>query len=271
MSTENLLRELAQARIYDLEQPRYFGTPIFPSHAPGFVYTLHRHHERGATGEARTSASGSYYASEHSGTHIDALCHQAENMMLYGGREIRPQVQTSTGFTALGAETIPPLMGRGVLLDIAHSRGVERIEDDQPVTRADLEAAAQQQGVDVREGDVVLVRTGNGTRWQQPEAYLAGAGVTSAASQWLADRHVRAVGADNVAWDAPGVIDPDLNVTLPGHLILLVRNGIYILENLFLEDLTQGQHYEFAFACLPLKMRGATGSPVRPVAIVSAT
>ena len=269
MAMETLLDELAQARIYDLEQPRYFGAPIFPAHAPGFVYTLHRRHERGASGEARTSASGSYYSTEHSGTHIDALCHQAENMTLYGGREIGPQVQTSTGFTALGVETIPPLLGRGILLDIARCRGVERVEDDRPVTRADLEAAARQQGVEVREGDIVLVRTGNGTRWQQPEAYLAATGVTADGSQWLADQHVRAVGADNVAWDVPGVVDPDLNVTLPGHLILLVRNGIYIIENLFLEDLARDQHYEFAFACFPLKMRGATGSPVRPVAMVS--
>jgi kynurenine formamidase len=269
MPIETLLSALTQARIYDLEQPRYAGAPIFPSHAPGFVYTLHRRHERGATGEARTSASGSYYATEHSGTHIDALCHQAENMTLYGGREIGPQVQTSTGFTALGVETIPPLLGRGILLDIARSRGVERIKDDEPVTRADLEMAARQQGVEVREGDVVLVRTGNGARWQQPEAYLAGAGVTADASRWLVGLHVRAVGADNVAWDVPGVVDPDLNATLPGHLILLVRGGIYILENLFLEDLARDQHDEFAFACFPLKMRGATGSPVRPVAIVS--
>lgn len=269
MATEDLLRALAQARVYDLEQPRYFGSPVFPSHAPGFVYTLHRHHERGVSGEARTSASGSYYASEHSGTHIDALCHQAENLTLYGGQEIGPEVQTATGFTALGVETIPPLLGRGILLDIARSRGSERVEDDNPVTHADLEAAAQQQGIDVREGDVVLVRTGNGARWQQPDAYLAGAGITADASQWLAERRVRAVGADNVAWDVPGVVDPNLNVTLPGHVILLVRSGIYILENLFLEDLARDQHYEFAFACFPLKMRGATGSPIRPIAIVS--
>ena len=71
--------------IYDLEQPRYFGAPIYPSHAPGYFYTLHRHHERGM-GEARTSASGFMYTTEHSGTHIDALCHQAEDLHLYGGR-----------------------------------------------------------------------------------------------------------------------------------------------------------------------------------------
>jgi len=77
------------------------------------------------------------------------------------------------------------------------------------------------------------------------------------------------VGADNMAWDEIGLIDPDLKMTLPGHAILLVRNGIYILENLYLEELARDKSYEFTFICLPLKIRGATGSPVRPIAVVT--
>ena len=72
-----------------------------------------------------------------------------------------------------------------------------------------------------------------------------------------------------MAWDELGMVDPDLKVTLPGHVILLVRHGIYIIENLYLEELARDQTYEFTFICLPLKMRGATGSPVRPIAMVS--
>ena len=132
-----------------------------------------------------------------------------------------------------------------------------------------MEAAAQKQGVQIGEGDVVLVRTGNGALWQDPEVYLQAGGVTGSASQWLASKKVMAVGADNMAWDEIGLFDPDFKVTLPGHLILLVRSGIYIIENLFLEELARDQRYEFTFVCLPLKLRGATGSPVRPIAIVS--
>ena len=256
------------ALIYDLEQPRYFGAPVYPSHAPGFVYTLHRHHERGM-GESRTSASGFMFTTEHSGTHIDALCHQAEDLYLYGGRAVNASVQTPAGFTELGAETIAPLITRGILLDVAHHRGVDRIEAGNPITREDLEAVVQNQGVPVREGDVVLVRTGNGALWQHPDVYLQAGGTSADASHWLASQKVRAVGADNMAWDEIGLVDPDLKVTLPGHAILLVRNGIYILENLYLEDLARDKHYEFTFICLPLKIRGATGSPVRPIAIVT--
>ena len=253
-------------QVYDLEQPRYFGAPIFPSHAPGYFYTLHRHHERGG-GEARTSASGFMYTTEHSGTHIDALCHQAEDLHLYGGREVDASIQTPHGFTELGVETIAPLITRGVLLDIARHRGVDYIGAGNPIKYDELEAAAQKQGVSIGEGDIVLVRTGYGALWQEPTVYLQAGGVSGSASQWLASKGVRAVGADNVAWDEVGIVDPDLKVTLPGHVILLVRNGIYIIENLFLEELARDQCYEFTFICLPLKLRGATGSPVRPVAV----
>src|SRR5947209_3658609 len=258
----------SNARIYDLEQPRYFGAPVFPSHAPGYFYTLHRHHERGM-GEARTGASGFMYTTEHSGTHIDALCHQAEDLHLYGGREIDASVQTAFGFTELGVETIAPLVTRGILLDMARQRGVDHIGTGNPIKRDELEAAAQNEGVAVGEGDVVLVRTGNGALWQDPDVYLQARGVSAGASSWLASRGVRAVGADNAAWDEVGVVDPDLKITLPGHVILLVRSGIYIIENLFLEELARDQCYEFTFICLPLKLRGATGSSVRPVALAS--
>jgi kynurenine formamidase len=91
--------------------------------------------------------------------------------------------------------------------------------------------------------------------------------VSAAGSRWLIDRKVRAVGADNMAFDVIGPTDPELGVTLPGHVLLLVRAGVPIIENLNLEQLAEAKVHEFAFVCLPLKMRGATGSPVRPIAI----
>ena len=255
------------SHVYDLEQPRYSGAPVHPSHAPGLIYTLHRRHEQGAS-EARTSASGFVYMAEHSGTHIDALCHQAEEMHLYGGQEVNLQVQTPAGFTALGVETIPPLIARGILLDVARYRAVQRIQEGNPITRADLEATAQSEGMAIGEGDIVLVRTGNGAIWHDATAYLRAGGMSADASSWLASQRVQAVGVDNVAWDEVGVVDPDLKVSLPGHLILLVRHGIYIIENLNLEELARDRCYEFTFICLPLKIQGATGSPVRPIAVV---
>jgi kynurenine formamidase len=254
---------LGSARIFDLEQPRYAGAPSHPAHAPGFNYFLHRHHARGGP-EARTGASGIVVMPEHSGTHIDALAHQAENLMLHGGIHVDTGVQTSVGFRVLGIETMAPLVERGILLDVA---GATRLPADHGITPEELEAAAARAHVEVREGDVVLVRTGYGALWSEPERYLRAAGVSAAGSRWCVEKKVAAVGADNVAWDVIGPADPELGVTLPGHVLLLVRAGIPIIENLNLEELAVARVHEFGFICLPLKMRGATGSPVRPIAL----
>jgi kynurenine formamidase len=178
-------------------------------------------------------------------------------------------VQSPRGFKRLGVEEIPPILAPGVLLDVAASKGVDELEPVYAITEEDLEYCCEEQGVNIGAGDVALVRTGNGRHWEDEERYLAGAGMAASASYWLADRQVLAVGADNMAWDVPGLRDPELGCIMPGHLILLARRGIYIIENLILEDLAASGHRRFDFICTPLKFVGATGSPVRPVAVIS--
>ncbi len=226
---------------------------------PGFNYFLHRRHEK--TAQARTSASGIVVMPEHSGTHIDALSHQAENMELFGGVRIDSKVQAADGFRKHGIETMAPLIARGVLLDVA---GAKRLAPNHVISADELEAT----GVEVREGDVVLVRTGYGAIWERPDDYLKAAGVGVAGCRWLVDKKVRAVGADNMAFETVESYDKELGVSLPGHMILLVRAGIPIIENVNLEELAKAGVREFVFVCLPLKMRGVTGSPVRPIALV---
>ena len=260
------------ARVFDLEQPRTEGMPIHPAHRQaGYSYLLHRHHEdeyRPEENGPRSGAAGIVICGEHTGTHIDALCHQSDDLTLFGGVPVDRDVQTSRGFTRLAVEEIPPILAPGVLLDVAASKGVEELEPGYAVTGSDLESCCEAQGVSVEPGDVALVRTGNGRYWQDAERYLAGPGMAASASYWLADRRVLAVGADNMAWDAPGIKDPELGSTNPGHLILLARRGIYIIENLVLEELAAARGYSFEFVCAPLKLVGATGSPVRPVAVI---
>jgi len=261
----SVMATLQSLEVIDLEQPRYVGAPTYPVHFPGFHYVLHRRHEPGL-GVARTGASGLITCAEHSGTHIDALCHQAENLTMYGGCTVTAQIQTPAGFTELGVETIPPIIARGVLLDVAAVAGVERLPDGHLVAAHELQAAADAAGVEPNPGDVAVIRTGNATVWDDPDAYLRGPGLSADAARWLAERRPLAVGADNVALDVVGHVDPDIG-SLPCHVILLVRNGVYIIENLQLEELAQTGVSEFVFVCLPLKMRGVTGSPVRPLAL----
>jgi len=267
MTTPRQLAEaLRKARIFDLEHPRRFGDPVHPPHRPGTFFTLHRRHEEG-TEERRTSAAGMIFTAEHAGTHIDAFCHQAMDMILYGGVRVSPSVQTPTGFTKHGIDSVPPIIARGVLLDLVTLRR-GRLPERSLVEPPDLEAAAKAQGTEIRPGDVVLVRTGSDAVWGDAERYLNGAGISGDASEWLADRHVLAVGSDNVAWDLPGYVDKRLGVSLPGHVVLLVRRGVYIIENLNLIELSTARAFEFVFVCLPLKIAGGTASPVRPLALI---
>jgi kynurenine formamidase len=258
--------------IFDLEQPRTPEMPIHPAHQQaGYSYLLHRHHEdeyRPEEAGPRTGAAGVIICGEHTGTHIDALCHQSDALVLYGGVSVTSGVQSSRGFTRHGVEEIPPIVAPGVLLDAAAREGVKSLEPGHAVTGEDLEVCCENQGVAVEPGDVVLVRTGNARYWEDADRYLAGPGMATSASYWVAQRGVVAVGADNPAWDVPGMKDPDLGCMLPGHLILLARRGIYIIENLKLDELAAAGYHRFDFVCTPLKLVGATGSPVRPLAII---
>ena len=239
--------------------------PVLPVHWPGHTFWLHRRHEPGR--EARSGASGMIVTSEHAGTHIDALCHQAYRMCLHGGVAVDAQVQGEHGFTQLGVDTIGPLVTRGVLLDVARAHE-DPLPAGSPITAEMLQRTADADGLSIDEGSVVLVRTGYGRFWDDPSRYLAAAGVDRSGSEWLAARGVRAVGADNVVWDLPDEVDVTTGSTLPGHVILLVEAGIYIVENLLLEELAAAGAREFVFVCLPLKYEGGTGSPVRPIALL---
>jgi kynurenine formamidase len=162
-----LIELLTTARVYDLEQPRFHGMPVWPSHRPGYFYALHRRHGDTYHPEAhgpRSAASGLLTMMEHSGTHIDALCHQACGLRMYGGVPVEG-AETSAGFTRLGVETVPPLLRRGVLLDVAGRKGVARLPENYAVSADDLAGCAAAQGVEVRPGDVLLIRTGYGACW----------------------------------------------------------------------------------------------------------
>jgi kynurenine formamidase len=266
-----LVALFARARVFDLEQTRFAGMPIHPAHKPGYFYGLHRRHRDSYRPEQhgpRSGASGILTMMEHSGTHIDALCHQACDLKFHGDIAV-DDVERSDGYRALGAETIQPLLGRGVLLDVAGWKNVSRLPQNYAITADDLERCASEAGIEVRGGDALLVRTGYGTQWADETIYLNAAGVSKSGSIWAADHGVAAVGADNMAWDAMQERDPDTNMMLFGHAHLLVRHGIHIIENLNLEELAASGHREFAFVAVPLKFRGATGSPIRPLALVT--
>jgi kynurenine formamidase len=251
--------------VIDLEQPRFPGMPMFPANAPNYTFMLHRRHEEGL--ESRTSAAGMILAADHAGTHVDALCHQAENMRMFGGVPVSAGNQGPGGVGVLSAESLPPMIRRGVLIDLAGARG-DRLPPRYLVERDELAGTAERQGVAPRPGDVLLVHTGWGAAWEDPD-YITGGGMARSSGEWAAELGVYAVGADNMSWDVPGYVDPVLGHSLPNHTLLLARAGILIFENLLLSELAATGAREFVFVSLPLKLVGATGSPTRPVAIIT--
>lgn len=257
-----------RVRVFDLEQVRSTKGAWHPVQHPGFHFGLHRRHGDGGP-QGRTSASGVIVTVDHFATHVDAFCHQAVGGRMFGDVAVTHETETDRGFSVHGAETIAPFVCRGVLIDVAAAGLVTG--EPRLVGAGDLEATLAEQGQTLRPGDVALVRTGWGRFWSvDNDRYRAGPGVDASGSRWLADRGVSAVGADTMAWDAVGHHDDELG-DFPGHVLLLVRAGIYIFENLRLEELGESGCREFLFVAAPLKYEGATAGPVRPLAIGRAT
>ena len=204
------------------------------------------------------------------GTQLDGLGHVgvrlADDDYFYNGFR-RSQFGTAYGLEKLGIENVGVFFTRGVLLDVAAARGVARLKAGEVVSVGDLEAALRAQGLEVREGDVVLLRTGHGQLWMKDNAgYAAGEpGIGMDAARWLCARKIVLVGADTWATEVVPPEDPDR--PFPAHQMLLVRHGIYNLENLDLEELARDKVYEFAFVFAPLRLKGATGSPGNPIAV----
>jgi len=256
-------------RVIDLAQPLVNGMPGSPNH-PAFQLALQRRHGDVVRADGGSAANEVIVLGGHVGTHIDALAHVSQDGLLYGGVDCRDAVAGGR-FAVHGVEMIAPMVCPGVLLDVAAAHGSECLPGGYGVTADDLREAARRGGVRLSAGGVCLIRTGWARWWSQPERYLGREsgvpGVTEDGARWLAEHGVRAAGTDTTAFDR---IPPGTgHAVLPAHRILLVENGIHIIEHLLLEELAQCGAAEFVFVLAPLKLVGATGSPVRPLALLS--
>jgi kynurenine formamidase len=200
------------------------------------------------------------------GTQFDGFAHQTIGDSMYNCFKVS-EVGTRTGFTRLGIHNVGAIVTRGVLIDVAALKGVDMLPDRYEITVQDLQAALSKAGVTLQRGDAVVIHSGWGKLWGKDNVrYRAGnPGIGVAAAEWLARQRPILVGAD-----APPVEvspNPDPQLSLPVHQIMLVINGIHILENMKLDELALKRVYEFAFVIEPLKIQGGTGSTVAPIAI----
>jgi len=259
----SLVDLLSSARVYDLGQPYFTGMPHHPSHPP-FLYSLIKEHGEYVGPAGGCSASDSIAMGSHVGTHIDALCHFSCGGKLHGGDDVAGLQSYGGGVGRHSIDTVAPILRRGVLLDIAGTAALDALPEDFEIAPAHLEAAERAAGVEIRAGDVVLLRTGWGSYFREPRKFISqvhGPGPRLAGAEWLSARGIFAAGSDTVAFER--VPDP----AMPVHVHLLVERGIHIMECLNLEELAKTAAREFLFVALPLKLQGATGSPIRPIAV----
>lgn len=269
-----------KGEIYDLESGRWPGMPLFAAHPP-FIVTSYRSARgmrnqgdladwTGANPVNMGMNTEIIIGTTHTGTHLDSLSHITcgDDGHWHGGYAEASSLGDFGPLTA-EASSIPPFICRGVLVDIPALKGVEILEGQTLIDLADTQAALERQGVEVRAGDAVIFRTGYMRVWDGDPALAAehhGSGIGLDVAAWLGDQGVVLVGGDTEALER--VPSPDPDNPHPVHIELLVERGIHIMELVHVEDLARDGVYEFTLICLPLRIKGATGSMVRPIAIV---
>ncbi len=260
---QQLLESLGQARVFDLSQPYYVGMPHHPFHPP-YIRGLTKAHGEVVIENGVSAAAESIALGGHVGTHIDAIAHFSRDGKLHGGVEVESVQSYGGGVERHGVETIQPIVRRGLLLDAAKRERVDALPPDFTMDADYLETLAREQEVELRPGDLVLVRTGWANFWDDPARFinrLRNPGPNLEGAQWLSAHGVFAGGSDTVAFES--IPSPGMAV----HVHFLVDNGIHILEMLNLETLSQAGVREFAFIAAPMNLVGGTGAPIRPLAL----
>ena len=268
--TDDLLATVrAGVRTYDLSRPYVIGMPQSPNH-PAYWHSLPRRHGDRVREDGGSAANDIIVLGTHVGTHMDALAHVSQDGALHGGVDAM-DAQVGGWFPLHGIDQVQPGLYRGLLLDVPAARGEEVCEPAYKISPGDLDATLARQGVQPEPGDVLLVRSGWGRWWDAGEAYVgmnSGVpGVGEEGARWLADHRPAAVGADSIAFEH--LPAGKGHAALPGHRVLLVESGINIIETMNLEELAADGIHEFTLALTPLPLVGATGAPLRPVALVS--
>ncbi|MFD9716191.1 cyclase family protein [Streptomyces sp. NPDC059076] len=253
-------------RLIDLAQPLRRGMPQSPNHPP-FRMLLERRHGDMVRTDGGSAANEIIITGGHVGTHVDAIAHVSQDGLVHGG--LKPDGITShNGFSELGIDDFTPYVGRCVLLDVAAVHGVPTLPAGYQITPDDLDKAAV--GLTPQPGDVLLIGTGWSRLWDEGASFIGHAdgvpGPGEAAGRWLAERRPRAVGGETIAFEhlAPG----EGHATLPVHRVLLVESGINIVETMKLDELLDSGVRDFTLVLNPLNVVGATGAPVRPLAVI---
>ena len=220
--------------------------------------------ERTPSGGPFGFALDAIIGSIHTSTHLDGLAHVSHDGVLFGGVNA-DESRGDGGYRVHGVETVPPIVTRGIVLDVAALHGTDRLPDGYEVSVADVQEALAAIDVTVRRGDAVLVRTGKvGQYFTDPTAYEeAEPGVGPDAAVWLYDQGMAILGTDTSGTEPIPFTYPDRST----HVEMLVERGVHLIESLTLDEARHAAPPVGLFVCLPLKITGATGSWVRPILV----
>jgi len=266
---------VSTGRIYELGHPYEATMPL----RGGRIYSLT------SAGKGPARAANHFVSNEELvasqigqvGTQFDGLGHIGQELVMADGQAEQvfyngftaAEMDGRYGLEKLGLEHLKPIITRGVLIDVAAYKDVDRLASAYEVTVADVRSALGRQGMteaDLRAGDAILFRYGWAQLWENPEAFNANPpGIGLEVASWMSERQPAMIGADS--WPVEVVPARDPGHFRPVHQELITRNGILILENLTLEELASDGVHEFMFIMTPLRLTGATGSPARPIAI----
>lgn len=251
------LPPLSDCRIIDLAQPWHPGMPHWPTHPP-FTHALSKLHGEVVLPGGASSAADAISLGTHTGTHMDALGHFSCSGHFHAGVPVEGNQDYSRGINAHSIDLVPPILRRAVLIDVAALASLDPLPPDFDIGPEFL------RNVVIHPGDIVLFRTGWARYWSDPGRFINNLhipGITLAAARVISSRRAFAAGADTVAFERT-----PSNMEVHAHL--LVDSGIYIIECLNLEEIAASGAAEFILAAAPLKIRHATGAPVRPFAIL---
>lgn len=267
MKPETVLRAtrlIRTGQVFELGRPLTMDMPLQATR----TFEMHTKRTTALQGSNRRGSNEEIVLAEigQVGTQFDTFAHQTIGDSIYNCFKVE-EIATRNGFTKGAIEQVGSLMTRGVLIDVAALKGVEMLPDSYEITVDDLQQALKRQQLTVQPGDALIVHTGWGKLWGKDNArYMrVNPGLGTTGAEWLARQDPMLVGMDT----APVNVTPDPNPKLsnPVHQIMLVVNGIFLLENMRLDELAAAGAYEFALVVQPLKLVGGTGSTVAPTAI----
>ena len=276
-SQQAILSRVNGTAVYDLSVEYFIGMPSWQAAGdPHYrIWMTHTPHgtviddplKLGQSMNEHVSYTGAAISMyTHMGTHIDALNHFGLNGEIWNGFKAKDHLG-DRGWSVAGAENIPPIIARGILIDVAAAKGVGMLPAGYRINRDDLIQALRKQKVSLQTGDVVLIRTGRMQQYEDAAAYMANPpGLGMAAARFLVEESgAMIVGADNLSFEAfPSEVKSNY---IPLHTYLLAQQGVPILELVYLESLSRDKIYEFAFIGGSLKLRGSDAAPMRPIAI----